>query len=231
MHKWVMWIIGLQFLIWSLSGLYFSAFDIHYIHGETLHNPRHAVVDLAQVTYPFHQLLEDYPNASDIALYALTDSKIVYRMRVKGASKARLVDAQTGELQATITQQQALKIAKAAFSDNSNHNIQKVIYLSEDGPSELAPRHLPVWQIQFDDPLSSTLYISQTSGEVVTRRHDGWRLFDLFWRLHILDPFEGENISNPWLLIAALVGLFSLFTGLFLTWYSLLRPAIQRRRS
>ena len=35
-HKWLMLFIGLQFIIWSISGAYMVIFDIDYIHGDSL---------------------------------------------------------------------------------------------------------------------------------------------------------------------------------------------------
>jgi len=35
-HKWLMLFLGIQFLIWSISGAYMVIFDIDYIHGDSL---------------------------------------------------------------------------------------------------------------------------------------------------------------------------------------------------
>ena len=46
LHKWFMLFIGLQFVIWSVTGAYMVFFDIDYIHGDsqaiccgTIHKP------------------------------------------------------------------------------------------------------------------------------------------------------------------------------------------------
>ena len=41
------------------------------------------------------------------------------------------------------------------------------------------------------------------AGEVVARRSDVWRLYDLFWRIHILDFEAGENFNHPLIIGAA----------------------------
>ena len=35
-HRWLMLFLGIQFLIWSISGAYMVIFDIDYIHGDSL---------------------------------------------------------------------------------------------------------------------------------------------------------------------------------------------------
>jgi hypothetical protein len=35
-HKWLMLFVGVQFVIWSITGVYMVLFDIDYIHGDSL---------------------------------------------------------------------------------------------------------------------------------------------------------------------------------------------------
>ena len=46
-HKWLMAFVGIQFLFWSITGVYMVTMDIHYIHGETLAKSEEAKIDLA----------------------------------------------------------------------------------------------------------------------------------------------------------------------------------------
>ena len=48
-HKWFMAFVGMQFLFWSITGVYMVTMDIHYIHGETLAKSEEAKIDLASV--------------------------------------------------------------------------------------------------------------------------------------------------------------------------------------
>jgi len=50
-----------------------------------------------------------------------------------------------------------------------------------------------------------------------------WRLYDLFWRIHILDFKDGENFNHPVLIAAAALTLPMVATGLILLWIRLAR--------
>ena len=45
--------VGVQFLFWSITGVYMVSMDIHYIHGETLAISDEAKIDLASVDLRF----------------------------------------------------------------------------------------------------------------------------------------------------------------------------------
>ena len=67
-HKWLMAFVGIQFLFWSITGVYMVTMDIHYIHGETLAKSEEAKIDLASMDYSIVKLAADYPKASQVTL-------------------------------------------------------------------------------------------------------------------------------------------------------------------
>lgn len=222
-----MWIVGLQFLCWTLGGLYFSLFDIHFIHGESLLKSPDKV-DLQKVNYGFAQVLNDYPEASNIKIYAL-DNKPYIQFVTKtpakqGQSEAakHLIDASTGKAVTLIDKAQAEKLALLAYSGSGKILDSRLI--ETDPPFELWQGHLPVWRIDFNEFGTPSLYISQITGEVVTKRHVWWRAFDLFWRLHIMDILEGENVKNRLLTVAAVLAMITALAGAVLTWYLVVSP-------
>ncbi|WP_026377354.1 PepSY domain-containing protein [Aestuariibacter salexigens] len=216
-HKWLMAFIGLQFLIWSLTGLYMVTMDIHFIHGETLIQKRAAAPDLSKVDYSFNALLSDYPNANAVRLGEYMGTPVY---RFVDADKGKLViDAQSGERLPLVDEQTAVQLAQRYFNGISTVNSVQLISEGDPIPSELAPRHIPVWRITFDGMASPTLYISQHSGEVVTKRHTFWRAFDWMWRFHIMDYDDGENVSNWFLLIIGMLGTVAALSGATLTYH------------
>jgi uncharacterized iron-regulated membrane protein len=55
---------------------------------------------------------------------------------------------------------------------------------------------VPVWRVEFEGAWRPTFYISPYTGELVTRRHDLWRMFDVVWMLHIMDYDDRQDVNN-----------------------------------
>ncbi|NOU51967.1 PepSY domain-containing protein [Pseudoalteromonas sp. JBTF-M23] len=221
-HKWLMAFIGAQFFIWSLTGLYMVTMDIHYIHGESLQRQSQQPIALNQVNYSLSKLLSEYPGAQQITLTQLL-AKPVYHFIDKNHTR-HLLDAQTGQLLPLIDKLQVLKIAKHQYTGDDAVASVLLITNKSELPSELAPRHLPVWQVVFDNVWAPTFYISQNTGTIVTKRHFFWRLFDWMWRFHIMDYDDGENVANWFLLLIALLGTLAAVFGATLTYQRVFKP-------
>lgn len=225
-----MWVVGLQFLFWCAGGLYFSLLDIHFIHGESLVTSP-SEVNISQVNYGFAEVLRDYPDAKHIKLYALKGQPYIQFVKKDNdnASSKRVIDASNGQNLELIDETKAIALALDAYS--GSEKVTKSQLLSQNPPFELWSGHLPVWRIDFDDINAPTLYVSQTTGEVVTKRHHWWRIFDVFWRLHIMDVLEGENVKNPLLTVAASLAMITTLAGAILTWYLVVLPRFKYKSS
>ncbi|WP_261591547.1 PepSY domain-containing protein [Pseudoalteromonas holothuriae] len=221
-HKWLMAFIGIQFLIWSLSGLYMVSMDIHFIHGESLQAQTKQPIALAQVNYSFSNLLSEYPDAIQVELTQLL-GKPIYRFVDKNQRKYML-NAQTGAPLPLIDKDRALLIAKHNMRGNNSIASVQLIDDTSTLPSELSARHLPVWQVVFEHYSSPTFYISQHFGNIVTKRHFFWRMFDWMWRFHIMDYDDGENVANWFLLFIALLSVSAALLGLMLTYQRVFKP-------
>ncbi|WP_133406319.1 PepSY domain-containing protein [Parashewanella tropica] len=222
-HKWLMILVGIQFVIWSITGVYMVSLDIHYIHGESLQETEPYDIQTQDVRYSINDLLRQYPKAKEIELRPVL-GKLVYQLTLLAPTRhSILVDAETGKILSKVDQQQAINIAESAY--RYSHPIKDVKLLSERSqiPSELSPRYLPVWQIKFDHFSSPTFYISQQTGKIVTKRHSYWRIFDWMWRFHIMDYDDGGNVSNWFLLLVTTLGMLAALTGAVLTYHRLLK--------
>ncbi|MBD1580689.1 PepSY domain-containing protein [Pseudoalteromonas sp. S16_S37] len=224
-HKWLMAFIGVQFLIWSITGLYMVTMDIHYIHGESLQRQNQHPIAVNQVNYSLSDLHSEYPGAHQVTLTQLM-AEPVYHFIDKDHTQ-RLIDAKTGQLLPLIDKLQALKIAKHQYTSGDAIASVQLIDNQSQLPSELASRHLPVWQVVFDNVWAPTFYISQNSGDIVTKRHFFWRLFDWMWRFHIMDYDDGENVANWFLLLIALLGTLAALFGATLTYQRVFKPNSQ----
>lgn len=229
-HNKLMTFVGLQFLFWSITGLYMVSMDIHYIHGETLVNDTNQTINMAQVNYDINSLLGTYPKADNIELVTLIGTPVY---RFKDDEQKRIINATTGQPIDAINQTQVEVIAKHYYikHQGEQHAIASTQLLTskEQVPTELSSRHIPVWQVTFDHFASPTLYISQQTGAIVTKRHNFWRLFDWMWRFHIMDYDDGENVANWFLLLVASLSLIGSLTGVMLTYYFVVLPQYKRK--
>ena len=215
LHKWLMRGIGIQVLIWALTGLYMVSMDIHFIHGETLSDDKHNQFSIQDADYPIAALLDAFPTATQVTLYQRHD-KLVYRFKRANAPQWTIVDATNGQQLTPLTSLEARQIATSSVTGYANIMAVKLIDLPEATPAELSPRWLPVWRVTFDDLAGTTFYIQQATGQIVTRRHNFWRAFDWMWRFHIMDYDDGENVANPLLLILAGLAIVAMISGILL---------------
>lgn len=226
-HKWLMLFIGVQFVIWSVTGAYMVFFDIDYIHGDSLVVTHQNTIKPENLTFTSSALYKRFPNAKKLSVDLLIDREI-YRFSHNGQKVT--LDARTGELLSPINKSLASAIAKHAYSGNDD--IVSTELITENPPFELSARHLPVWQINFDHFSSPSLYVSANTGEVVTKRHSFWRLFDWMFRFHIMEYGGESDVSNWLLFIISTLALIAALSGLVLTYSRVVRPFIfpQKKR-
>ncbi|MDB2374181.1 PepSY domain-containing protein [Psychrosphaera haliotis] len=221
-HKWLMLFVGLQVFIWSATGLYMVMTNIHYIHGEHLQKPS-PVLNVSSLKFNHADVLKSYPNADSISLFNRVGEPVFL---VQEGRESALVNATTKELMPKVTEQEAREIALFQFHDSAGV-IANISYLKDSAPSELSARHLPVWEVQFEGIASPTFYISESSGQVVTKRHNPWRIFDWFWRFHIMDYLHGEDVGNVFFLVVSITTLLSTLAGCCLVYQRVLRNFVQ----
>lgn len=137
-HKWLMAFIGIQFVIWSVSGAYMVYLNIDYIHGDTLVNNAQDKIDPTLIDYPLQSLMQSYPQAKQVSIERYLD-KVVYRFTLD--NKKRVVDAQSGTELAPLNQAQAEKAATYYYSGSGA--IKSTELISENAPFELNPAVMP----------------------------------------------------------------------------------------
>ena len=231
-HKWLMLGVGLQFLIWAATGLYMVSLDIHYIHGESMIKTKPAAVNVKQINYDLNQLTAKYQDVTNLSVVSLND-KMVYQFKAlapeTNKSQWVVVDVNTGNELPLVTEKMAMDLAKAAYQGAPK--VASVKLLTDSAPAELAGRHLPVWRVEFEHIASPTFYVSQQTGQIVTKRHDFWRLFDWMWRFHIMDYDDGQNVKNSLLMIFVITGLIAAMSGAYLTYFHVIKPKLRIKQA
>lgn len=215
-HKWIFLFIGVQALLWTLSGFYMVAMDLDFIHGDHLvKNQREPLPASAVELFPTGELLRDRTDVKSVQLKSIRQ-KLFYV--VHDSDGAQLLDAHSGAEIPPLDRRAVTELA--AYYYNGDTPPVSAELLTENPPSEIPARILPVWRVNFDDRYGTSFYIDPYTGVLVTRRHDYWRAFDFLWMLHIMDYEERADIHNPLLLTATLFSLISVLAGLVLLFYS-----------
>jgi uncharacterized iron-regulated membrane protein len=220
-HKWLAVIVGLQALIWAISGLYMTAIHIDIIHGE--HFVRNA--EPRPIPAPIMDPVVaagTVPAAQSVKFNWLLD-RPTYIIASEG--RRSLVDAITGAPVPPPTEAQIKLLANYWFKGAEKLSDVKLI---TEVPGEIRGRKPPLWRVDFDGWNNPTLYFSPETGELVTRRHELWRLFDFFWMTHIMDYETRDNVNNRLLIIASWITLAMTLAGGWLLLYSF--PKKKRRR-
>lgn len=92
--------------------------------------------------------------------------------------------------------------------------------LITDVPGEIRGRAPPLWRVEFAHWNRPTFYLSPVTGELLSRRHELWRLFDFVWMLHIMDYNERENVNNPLLRAFTWGAVLMALSGIWLLFYA-----------
>lgn len=218
-HKWIGLVIGVQALLWMLSGVYMTAISLDVIHGDHLAHVFNEPLDRGRDRLDVAQLARLQPGFESFKLKKLLGRE-VYELRTGG--RASLVDAQTGALLSPLPREQIVERARDIYQGEAE--IREVTWITQ-APQEVARRPVPMWAVRFDDRANSTLYFSPDTGDLLARRHDLWRWFDFLWMFHIMDYDTRSDVNNGLLRVAAGVGLLFALSGAWLVVYSFRRRA------
>lgn len=217
LHRWLGLLIALQVLAWIAGGLLMSALRLDMVRGaDWAAPPEAAPLPAAMPLHPLASVLQAHAGAGPrSATLATWLGQPVYRLETSAGTK--LVDARSGALLSPLPAEAARAVALADYrGPGSPAAVERV----ETPAIEIRERELPLWRVRFDDPRTTTLYISPDSGLVVARRNDWWRLFDFVWMLHIMDYETRDDFNHPLLIATAATALLFVISGLFMLYFS-----------
>jgi hypothetical protein len=230
-HRRLGLVVGIQLLLWTAGGLFFSLNPIAKVRGET-EEPEAPPLEFAtppsSPAEALNELLLDHPQADistvllrhhlDGAIYEITFLE-------NGEPHWALADVSTGELRATVDREEAEAIARRAYAPDSPVADVTLVAETTSG-SEYRERPLPAYRVTFDDPLGTRLYVSVERGVVTARRNDRWRWFDFLWMLHIMDYQTRDNFNTILLQAVSALGLVTVLSGFILA--SVTSPLLRR---
>ncbi|MFT4610787.1 MAG: hypothetical protein ACJA1H_000740 [Glaciecola sp.] len=209
-HRYLGLFLGIQFLMWTVSGLYFSWTDINEIHGD------HFKKDIPNQT-AFSNLLGSSelhikePIAS-LELLEIADVPFYW------INETTLYNALTGAKKDAITEQEAIKVAERfMLSDLEFKEIQRIETVGKD--HEYRGRPLPAYAISYKTDKNLKAYVAIKNGAFQTVRHRDWRWFDFLWMTHTMDYQGRDNFNTTVLRVFSALGLITVLSG-FSLWFT-----------
>lgn len=223
-HRWAGLIIGIQLLLWTVSGFYFALIPIEEIRGEHLaiSADDFELTSLENFQAPglaLNGFMSQHPTAviNAISLTHLR-GRDVYRVQAVIDDKPynRLIDGRTGAIVAMMQAEEAELIASQLIQFSAVP--EKIEFIETiDSSSEIRGRVSPLYSLYYADESNFNLYLDAWTGELVARRTTYWRIFDFLWMLHIMDYDDRSDFNNNFLRVFALSTVFFVISG-FALW-------------
>ena len=221
LHKWLALFVGVQLLIWAVTGFYMVAIDLDFIHGDPLVRNLRTPVGSTAAALPVSQLTSRYPEITLVSLHSLPVlSSPVYELTAAG--RRVLVDAATGQQLSPLSSGMIRQLARSYYAGSGQ--LSAVQLLEHEVPMEVRGRAPPLWRADFDDWLQTTLYLHPDTGALVARRHRLWRWYDFLWMLHIMDYSERETPTGVVPRVATVLGAVTVVSGVWMLYFSFWRP-------
>ena len=211
-HKWVGLVLGIQFVLWTVSGAVMALLDMEKVGG-------HSAPAAVESTKSWPTDLLDPASLGEVeglVLRRLVDRPVYEVSREAGIA---LLDARTGQ-PVTIDPATAQQVARQAF-----HHDAKVVSVERlETPNLEAREHEgPMWRVNFGDEENSSAYVSATNGRPLVNRGDTWRTWDFVWMLHNMDYVNRTSFNHPLIIFVAFGTLWLSFTGFYLLFKSFRR--------
>ena len=207
-HRYLGLFLGIQFLFWTISGLYFSWTDLDEIHGDqfkknsikkefdNLLSPSEISINNGIKTLEIREI-------ADTPYYWINDSK--------------LFNAHNGVLKDSITKDEAIIISNNHILDDYKVSDIEIIY-EVGNHHEYREKPLPAYVISYDSNDNLKSYISINDGKFQTVRHRSWRWFDFLWMTHTMDYENRDDFNNKLIRAFSVMGLITVMSG-FLLWF------------
>jgi uncharacterized iron-regulated membrane protein len=190
LHRYLGVFIGIQFLLWTLGGLYFSWTNIHEIRGDHLRREK-AEINFKQNFISPKAVVEDIEKMAEVSAI----------------------------IRPAISEDEAKKIAAESLVNSSPFkSIIYLTAENVGGHHEYREKPLPAWAVTFENDL--TVYLSAETGQVGAVRTNEWRIFDFLWMLHTMDYRARDDINNYVLRAFSILGIATILSGFILFFVS-----------
>ncbi|MBL8267213.1 PepSY domain-containing protein, partial [Steroidobacter sp.] len=218
LHKWLGLIVGVQLLLWAVSGFVFAWLDHHEVSGE--HSTKMPAPTALSPPTTIAEPAAWLADLAGVVLYEIELAPLLGKpvWRVKTARGIQLRDVADGRVLA-IDESVARSLALSHYAGEG-----RLVSLNFQSTPGLETRDAgPVWKAQFDGAGQTSLYFAADDGRLVASRNSTWRLFDFFWMLHTMDYRGRDNFNNPFVITVGTAALWLSISGLLLLFRSFRR--------
>ncbi len=139
-HRYLGLFLGVQFLMWTISGLYFSWTDIDEIHGDHFRSE------------PKQQVFTDLAGLSELSFDQPVESLVLTNLLGEPyyfVNESTLIHAQSSVIKNGISEEEAVAIARENLRDDLMPSEVSLIETT-DAHHEYRGKKLPAYQISFD---------------------------------------------------------------------------------
>ena len=208
-HRYLGLFLGLQFLMWTISGLYFSWTDLDEIHGNQYKNNDYQPMAFDNLISPSE--LNHFEAIKTIEIREIQKEPFFL------INNSFLYNARTGENKNIISKEDAIYIANNHMKEGLKISSIETIY--EVGKHhEYREKLLPAYVINYESDENLKAYISIQNAKFQTVRPRDWRWFDFLWMTHTMDYEGRDDFNNTVLRIFSLLGLVTVMSG-FSLWF------------
>ena len=209
-HRYLGIFLGVQFLMWTISGLYFSWTNIDDIHGDQVKNLHYQPMAFQNLMSP--SLLNISEGIKTIEIRDINSIPYYW------LNKRELYNALNGKFKSEITKEEAVYVAKQYMKrDLKITSVERIIEV--DKKHEYREKLLPAYVISYANDEALKAYVSINDGKFQTVRHRSWRWFDFLWMTHTMDYKGRDNFNTNVLRAFSLLGLITVLSG-FLLWFT-----------
>lgn len=225
-HKWLALVMAVPIIFWFVSGLFFAAVPIERVRSEHM---------IAEAPATPIALIDAAAGLQRLASAGALPGERIELRAVMGRPMAivtaapgrpRLYDLGSGRQLSPISPALAAAIAER---DHSGADRAVRVELVTTASPEYRGA-LPAWRVDFEGENAASFYVAADTGTVAARRSTLWRVYDFLWSLHIMDFKNHEDFNTPLLIVATVLALIMLVTGIILFPSRLGYNAWRRRR-
>ena len=203
-HRYLSLFISIQFLLWTISGVFFSFNKIEEVRGEQY------LLESNEMDFSINSPININSSEEIKFFYRLDD--LVYEVNLGGSF---YVYHQDGNPIAKLSFSEAKEIiqTKTNLTPISVGEISK----NERG-SEYRGRPLPLFKVESlnKDEKVINVYLDPYSGQIRAIRSTQWRMWDFLWGLHIMDWTDRDNFNNNFIKFFSVLAFISALSGILL---------------
>ena len=203
-HKYLSFLISIQLLLWTVSGIYFAFNKIENVRGEQYREEPNFNVDFSKLNFQID-------GARNIRVIDRMDQEILVVDGIYGREYLNFEGKDVEQLKE--------EEAKALSAKQTSLIPESVDLITENTiGSEYRGRALPIYRVKSVNEAGESInvYLNVYTGEVEAVRSNQWRIWDLMWGFHIMDWEAREDIDNLLLKIFSILALISSITGVLL---------------